>query len=117
MADISPGCTRRILGITDSCAAEQLATAPCVGAPPEPTLWRSLDRLPTGMSGCVREVNGVGVLRRRLLEMGVLPGTELRVERIAPLGDPIEIRLRGYALSLRRAEASHILVEYRDTQN
>jgi Fe2+ transport system protein FeoA len=115
MADISPGCTRRILGIADGCAAE-MATAPCVGAPPEPTLWRSLDHMPPGKAGCVREVNGVGILRRRLLEMGVLPGTELRVERIAPLGDPIEIRLRGYALSLRRAEASHILVEYRDTQ-
>lgn len=59
----------------------------------------------------IREVNGVGPLRRRLLEMGVLPGTAFRVERVAPLGDPIEIRVRGYALSLRRAEAAHILVE------
>jgi len=77
------------------------------GAPGVPTLAQ----LGAGCSGMIREVNGVGPLRRRLLEMGVLPGTAFRVERVAPLGDPIEIRVRGYALSLRRAEAAHILVE------
>lgn len=47
----------------------------------------------------------------RLREMGVLPGTRLTLVRTAPLGDPIEIRLRGYLLSLRKAEAAHVLVE------
>jgi ferrous iron transport protein A len=64
-----------------------------------------------GTSAWIREVNGVGPLRRRLLEMGVLPGTRLKVERVAPLGDPIEVRVRGYALSLRRNEAAHIRVD------
>ena len=49
-------------------------------------------------------------VRRRLLEMGLLPGTELVVVRRAPLGDPIEVRLRGYSLSLRRSEASGVEV-------
>ncbi len=44
------------------------------------------------------------------MEMGLLPGTEVRVVRVAPLGDPIELRVRGYALSLRRAEAAKITV-------
>lgn len=71
----------------------------------------TLAHMKPGSTGSIREVNGVGVLRRRLLEMGVLPGTPFKVERVAPLGDPIEIRVRGYALSLRRNEAAHILVE------
>lgn len=50
-------------------------------------------------------------LRCRLLEMGVLPGTEVTLVRRAPLGDPLELRLRGYALSLRRDEADAIVVE------
>ncbi len=47
------------------------------------------------------------------MEMGLLPGTEVRVVRVAPLGDPIELRIRGYALSLRRAEAAKITVASR----
>jgi Fe2+ transport system protein FeoA len=49
-------------------------------------------------------------LARRLMEMGLLPGTEVRVVRVAPLGDPIELRVRNYSLSLRRAEAAKIAV-------
>lgn len=56
-------------------------------------------------------VGGAVPLRRRLLEMGVLPGTAIEVIRVAPLGDPIEVRLRGYALSLRREDARAIGVE------
>ncbi len=75
------------------------------------TTVTSLDLVRPGAAGSIREINGVGPLRRRLLEMGVLPGTEFKVERVAPLGDPIELRIRGYALWLRRSEAAHILVE------
>ncbi|MGC8854952.1 MAG: FeoA family protein [Halothiobacillaceae bacterium] len=49
--------------------------------------------------------------RRRLMAMGIIPGTTLTIERIAPLGDPVEVRLRGYALSLRRDEAAILEVE------
>lgn len=51
-------------------------------------------------------------MSRRLMEMGLLPGTVVRVVRVAPLGDPLELRLRDYSLSVRRSEASKILVEY-----
>ena len=50
-------------------------------------------------------------VRRRLLEMGLLPGTELQVIRRAPMGDPIEVRLRGYSLSLRESEAAGVRVD------
>ena len=59
----------------------------------------------------VTDVSGAAPLRRRLMEMGVLPGTMLEVVRVAPMGDPIEVRVRGYALSLRRADARAISVE------
>lgn len=58
----------------------------------------------------VQSVRCAPAVRRRLLEMGLLPGTELRVVRRAPLGDPIEVRLRGYSLSLRKSEALGITV-------
>lgn len=59
----------------------------------------------------ITRVAGETTLRRRLLEMGALPGTAIEVVRVAPLGDPIEVRLRGYALSLRRSDAMAIAVE------
>ena len=52
-----------------------------------------------------------GEITRRIADMGVVPGVIVEVERIAPLGDPIDIRLRGYQLSLRKEEASNIMVE------
>lgn len=70
-----------------------------------------LNALRPGDSGTIRFVQGSGALRRRLLEMGMLPGTDLRVERVAPLGDPIELRVRGYYLSLRGEEARMVLVD------
>ncbi|MBX6422224.1 FeoA family protein [Thermosulfurimonas sp. F29] len=59
----------------------------------------------------VRLGGGSPALRRRLMDMGVLSGEPVSVERVAPLGDPLEIRIRGYRLSLRREEAEKILVE------
>jgi ferrous iron transport protein A len=69
-----------------------------------------LGDLSPGDRARVQTVDCAPTVRRRLLEMGLLPGTELRVVRRAPLGDPIEVRLRGYSLSLRKSEASGVTV-------
>lgn len=70
----------------------------------------TLDRLPLGTNARVLAVNGEGPVARRLMEMGVVPGAPVRVVKSAPLGDPLEIRVRGYRLALRRNEASTISV-------
>jgi len=64
--------------------------------------------LSVGQSGRVIRVLGVGDISRRLLEMGVTPGVEIRCLGAAPLGDPLEFELRGYRLSLRKSEAQQI---------
>jgi Fe2+ transport system protein FeoA len=61
--------------------------------------------------GKVLRVGGKGSVRRRLLDMGLVTGTEIEVVRVAPLGDPIEIRVKGYHLTLRKEEAANIQVE------
>ena len=66
----------------------------------------TLNDLQPAQRGRICEVKGAGALRRRLLDMGVVPGAEIEVVRIAPLGDPVEYRVRGYRLSLRRSEAT-----------
>lgn len=63
-----------------------------------------------GFKGMITHVRGHGPIRRRLMEMGVTRGTEIEFERVAPLGDPLEVKLRGYHLTLRREEADHIFV-------
>lgn len=70
-----------------------------------------LDRLTIGQRGVIVKVGGERRLRHRLLEMGVVPGETIAVKRVAPLGDPVELIIKGYHLSLRRSEASQILVE------
>jgi ferrous iron transport protein A len=70
----------------------------------------SLANLPIGAHARVISVNGTGTVARRLMEMGVVPGAEVRVIKAAPLGDPIEVRVRGYHLALRRTEAQTITV-------
>ena len=69
---------------------------------------RTLDQLPIGQSAVVAHVGGTRQVSRRLMEMGLLPGTEIETIRRAPLGDPLEIRLRGYLLSLRLADAAGV---------
>ena len=64
-----------------------------------------------GESGKIVKVTGEGKLRRRLFDMGVTPGAELTMRKKAPLGDPIEITLRGYELTLRKTEAECVIVE------
>ena len=70
----------------------------------------SLDALEAGRHARVAAVRGSGPVARRLMEMGVVPGAPVRVIKCAPLGDPIEVRVRGYHLALRRSEAQVILV-------
>ena len=70
-----------------------------------------LSELAVGASAVVRAYPKAGAAFLRLREMGVLPGTSVTLVRTAPLGDPIEIKVRGYNLSLRKSEAAHILVE------
>jgi len=74
-------------------------------------LSEPLSRLNIGDKGIIRAVNATGEIRRRLLDMGLFPGIKFRVLRIAPLGDPIVIKVRGFDLSLRLEEASQIRVE------
>lgn len=64
-----------------------------------------------GETVTVRRVVGEGQLKRHLLDMGVTKGVEIYVRKVAPLGDPVEVTMRGYELSLRKAEAESILVE------
>ena len=59
----------------------------------------------------VVKVHGVGALKRRIMDMGITKGVEIYVRKVAPLGDPIEINLRGYELSLRKADAEMVEVE------
>lgn len=68
----------------------------------------TLKDLKTGQSGIVERLEGTGAIRRRLIDMGVTPGTRIQIKTIAPLGDPIKVILRGYELSLRRDDAANI---------
>ena len=70
----------------------------------------SLADLPLGRVATVRAVDGPRAFRRRLLEMGLVPGTEVRVVTIAPLGDPLRIEVRGGQWSIRKSEAAQIAV-------
>ena len=72
---------------------------------------RTLKDVKVGESTRVVRVNGQGALRRRIMDMGVTKGVEIYVRKLAPLGDPIEINVRGYELSLRKEDASLIEVE------
>jgi Fe2+ transport system protein FeoA len=71
----------------------------------------TLKDLPIGKSGTVTAVGGEKALRRRLLEMGITPGTTVTVKKAAPMGDPIELLLRGYVLSLRLQDAEKITID------
>ena len=72
---------------------------------------KSLADLPLGHAAKVLRVDGSRAFRRRLLEMGLVPGVEIRLVTVAPLGDPLRIEIRGGQWSLRRSEAAEIMVE------
>ena len=71
----------------------------------------TLADIKTGKSVRVTKVGGEGALRQRILDMGLTKGAEVTVSKVAPLGDPLEVTVRGYELSLRRREAACILVK------
>jgi len=71
----------------------------------------SLDQLRIGQVGCIESVRGTDAIVQRLFEMGLLEGEQVQVLGFAPLGDPMEIRLNDYRLSLRRSEAARVLVK------
>ncbi|MCF0116557.1 MAG: ferrous iron transport protein A [Bacilli bacterium] len=72
---------------------------------------KTLDQLKIGQTGTIQNVGGERKLRRRLLDMGVTPGTRVLVIKMAPLGDPIEIKIRGYELTLRKDEAQLLTID------
>ena len=72
---------------------------------------KTLKDVAVGERAVVKRLAGEGALKRRIMDMGVTKGVEILVRRVAPLGDPMEITVRGYELSLRKAEAENILVE------
>ncbi len=73
---------------------------------------RLLSELKNGERGKVVKVNGEGAIRRRLFDMGITPGALVQMRKKAPLGDPIEITVRGYELTLRKVEAACVEVEF-----
>jgi Fe2+ transport system protein FeoA len=71
----------------------------------------SIDDLKIGQSGIITAVGGEGALRLRFLDMGLIPGTKVLLQKVAPMGDPIQIRVRGYELTIRRADARMIEIQ------
>ena len=72
---------------------------------------KTLKDVPVGKTVRVVKVNGEGAIRRRIMDMGITKGVEIYVRKVAPLGDPMELNLRGYELTLRKADAEKIDVE------
>ncbi len=71
----------------------------------------TLRDLSPGQQGTVTAVSATGAMKSRIMDMGVTPGVEIKVVKTAPLGDPVEVRVRGYELSLRKDEAAQVQVE------
>ena len=72
---------------------------------------QTLKQVPCGKTVTVRLLQGEGPIKRRIMDMGITKGTQIFVRKVAPLGDPVEVTVRGYELSLRKADADMILVE------
>lgn len=72
---------------------------------------KNLDQFTVGESGVVLSVAGEGKIKRRLFDMGITPGVDVYMRKKAPLGDPIEVTLRGYELTLRKTEAACVVME------
>lgn len=71
----------------------------------------TLRELKPGQQGKVASIGTTGPLKRRLMDMGITPGVEIKVVKVAPLGDPLEVTVRGYELSLRKDEAEQIKMQ------
>jgi len=74
-------------------------------------LERTLKELKPGEKAVIKKISGEGAVKRRLMDMGVTRGVEVLVRKVAPLGDPVQVNIRGYELTLRKAEAENIIVE------
>ena len=77
-------------------------------------MLKRLDEFKIGETGLIKKVEGEGRLRRRLFDMGVTPGATVYLRKKAPLGDPLEITIRGYELTLRKSEAELVILEVED---
>lgn len=73
--------------------------------------YMTLKEVKTGQTVVVEKLNGEGAIKRRIMDMGITKGVEIYVRKVAPLGDPVEITVRGYELSLRKADAELIQVK------
>ena len=71
----------------------------------------TINDLKIGQSGTISTVGGEGPLRLRFLDMGLIPGTKVTLQKVAPMGDPIQLRLRGYELTIRREDAGKIALK------
>ena len=72
---------------------------------------KTLKEVAVGQTVTVKKLTGAGPVKRRIMDMGITKGVEIYVRKVAPLGDPVEVTVRGYELSLRKADAEMILVE------
>lgn len=72
---------------------------------------KKLNEFNPGESGVVKRIEAEGKIKRRIFDMGVTPNAEILMRKVAPLGDPIEVTIRGYELSLRKSEAQTIVME------
>lgn len=72
---------------------------------------KTLKDVAVGQTAVVAKLHGEGPVKRRIMDMGITKGTSIFVRKVAPLGDPVEVTVRGYELSLRKADADMILVE------
>ena len=72
---------------------------------------RTLREVKVGETVKVTKLNGEGAIKRRIMDMGITKGVEIYVRKVAPLGDPVEVTVRGYELSLRKADAEMVFVE------
>jgi ferrous iron transport protein A len=74
-------------------------------------MLKSLEEFKIGEAGVIKSVSGDGRIRRRMFDMGVTPGARIVLRKKAPLGDPLQITIRGYELTLRKAEAAYVILE------
>ena len=72
---------------------------------------KTLKDVKIGETAIVTKLNGMGALRRRIMDMGITKGTSIYLRKVAPLGDPIEVTVRGYELSLRKEDAENIILK------
>jgi Fe2+ transport system protein FeoA len=77
-------------------------------------MLKRLDEFQIGETGLIKKVEGEGRLRRRLFDMGVTPGATVYLRKKAPLGDPLEVTIRGYELTLRKSEANLVYLEVKE---